>query len=175
MHKLDKFIANTSRSIARHTSRRSFLSKLGVLLIGQYSLPLLPVARAAGSTSKTAGGQGETDVTSCDYWRYCGIDGYLCSCCGGSPSSCPPGTEGSPITWIGTCRNPADGKDYIISYNDCCGKGGCGRCFCNRNKDDSALYRPALDNDINWCLGTESAAYHCSLAVVLGEVIADSK
>src|SRR5438045_5475538 len=32
-------------------------------------------------------------------------DGFLCACCGGSSSSCPPGTAVSPITWIGTCRS----------------------------------------------------------------------
>ena len=60
--------------------------------------------------------------SSCDYWRHCAIDGFLCACCGGSQSTCPPGTEMSPVTWIGTCRNPGDGKDYMISYNDCCGR-----------------------------------------------------
>jgi hypothetical protein len=33
------------------------------------------------------------DRTSCDYWRYCAIDGFLCTCCGGSVNACPPGTE----------------------------------------------------------------------------------
>ncbi len=23
------------------------------------------------------------DETKCDYWRYCGVDGNLCACCGG--------------------------------------------------------------------------------------------
>jgi hypothetical protein len=32
-------------------------------------------------------------------------------------NTCPPGTEMSPITWIGTCTNPADGRAYVISYN----------------------------------------------------------
>ena len=42
--------------------------------------------------------------------------------------------EPVPLTWIGTCLNPADGVHYIISYNDCCGKTSCGRCLCNRNE-----------------------------------------
>jgi methylamine dehydrogenase light chain len=74
----------------------------------------------------------------------------------------------SPITWIGTCRNPADGKNYIISYNDCCGKSSCGSCLCTRNESDTPIYRPQTANDINWCLGTESAVYNCSTAIVLG-------
>ena len=42
----------------------------------------------------------------------------------------------SPITWIGTCENPVDGKSYIISYNDCCGKSSCGNCLCMRSEGD---------------------------------------
>jgi len=29
------------------------------------------------------------DPQNCEYWKYCAIDGYLCSCCGGSSHSCP--------------------------------------------------------------------------------------
>ena len=168
MRWLDQLCINTVRKFARHSSRRNFLTKLGILLIGGSSMPLLPVARSMGSNEEALINDDTDDIQSCNYWRYCGIDGFLCSCCGGSPSSCPPGTEKSPITWIGTCRNPSDGKEYVISYNDCCGKGGCGRCFCNRNEGDQAMYRPSLDNDINWCLGTVSSSYNCSMAVVLG-------
>ena len=108
------------------------------------------------------------DPGDCDYWRHCAIDGFLCGCCGGSQRSCPPGTEQSPVTWIGTCRNPADGKDYIISYNDCCGKHVCGLCFCHRNEGDKPIYFPPRSNDINWCFGTTSVVYNCSTAIVLG-------
>lgn len=74
----------------------------------------------------------------------------------------------SPVTWIGTCRNPTDGRDYIISYNDCCGKHVCGNCFCHRNESDRPVYSPARSNDINWCTGTTNIIYHCSTAIVLG-------
>jgi methylamine dehydrogenase light chain len=74
----------------------------------------------------------------------------------------------SPLTWIGTCRNPVDGAHYIISYNDCCGKTSCGRCLCNRNEGDTPVYRAQTNNDTNWCLGTASTVYTCSTAVVLG-------
>jgi methylamine dehydrogenase light chain len=83
-------------------------------------------------------------------------------------NSCPPGTEPSPVTWIGTCRNEADGRDYVISYNDCCGKSACGRCTCTRNEGDRPVYQPSKSNDINWCLGTTTNVYHCSTAVVIG-------
>jgi methylamine dehydrogenase light chain len=123
---LDKFSEDSARSVARQSSRRGFIAKVGTLMIGGAAVPLLPVARASDNARAPA--PGETgDPDSCDYWRYCAIDGFLCGCCGGSASTCPPGTTVSPITWIGTCNNPVDGKDYIISYNDCCGKSSCGR------------------------------------------------
>jgi methylamine dehydrogenase light chain len=172
---LDKITEDSVRAVARRTSRRSLLGGLGTLLVGVAALPLLPVARgadaAAGGKKRTAGTAADPgDPAACDYWRHCAIDGFLCSCCGGTQTSCPPGTEMSAITWIGTCHNPGDGKDYVISYNDCCGKTGCGRCFCNRNERDSPLYRPGQSNDYNWCSGSSKAniPYHCSTARIVG-------
>jgi methylamine dehydrogenase light chain len=81
----------------------------------------------------------------------------------------------SPITWIGTCRNPADNVNYIISYNDCCGKPACGRCLCNRNEGERPMTRPQLNNDINWCLGTSTAAYTCSTAVIIGVALKEGE
>jgi methylamine dehydrogenase light chain len=86
-------------------------------------------------------------------------------------TSCPPGTEPAPITWVGTCHNAADGRSYIVSYNDCCGKSSCGRCLCNRNEGDGPLYRPPVSNDYNWCVGSNSnIPYHCSVSRIIGEV-----
>jgi methylamine dehydrogenase light chain len=84
---------------------------------------------------------------------------------------CPPGTELSRITWIGTCRNPGDGKDYVVSYNDCCGQSSCGRCFCNRNEGDLPMYVPPKNNDTNWCQGTASNVYHSTIAAVVGVAV----
>ncbi|MGK0261343.1 MAG: methylamine dehydrogenase light chain, partial [Candidatus Azotimanducaceae bacterium] len=153
-----------SRGFARRTSRRGLLGLLGAGMVGAASIPLLPVARAESKSSIPDMGDDKT----CDYWRYCAIDGFLCTCCGGSATTCPPGTEMSPITWIGTCSNPVDGKNYVISYNDCCGKSGCGNCLCNRNEGDRPMYNPPKSNDINWCLGTSTQIYHCSTAIVVG-------
>jgi methylamine dehydrogenase light chain len=167
---LDKSTESTIRGIAQHTSRRGFLGKLaGVVVGGAATLPLLPVARSQDSATPVPLEEGDT--AGCDYWRYCAIDGFLCDCCGGSMNSCPPGTEMSPITWIGTCENPVDGKNYIISYNDCCGKSSCGNCLCMRNEGDRPVYNPRVSNDLNWCLGTSSAAYHCSTAIVIGAAL----
>jgi methylamine dehydrogenase light chain len=162
---LDSQITQSTRRSARNWSRRSLITRLGQILVGTALVPVLPVARASSRTLEVPE---IGDPNSCDYWRYCAIDGFLCSCCGGTSSSCPPGTESSPVTWVGTCENPADGKRYIISYNDCCGKATCGKCFCNRNEGDKPVYYPPKSNDINWCIGTNSNAYHCSTAVVVG-------
>src|SRR6185436_11035938 len=174
MNTFDRLVARLSRRVAQRSSRRSFLAKLGGALVGVSALPLLPVARGAESPARQPVA-GEPDPSTpvgnpgdCEYWRHCAIDGFLCSCCGGSQTACPPGTEMSPITWIGTCRNPADGKDYAIWYNDCCGRGFCGRCFCNRNEGDRPVYHPYRSNDINWCAGAQSQMYHCSTALVIG-------
>ena len=170
MKYLDTWAETAARGIARRSSsRRGWLRGLATTLAGASALPLLPVARAACAPEAPAAGIPETgDPESCDYWRYCAIDGFLCGCCGGSPASCPPGTEMSPITWIGTCHNPADGRNYVISYNDCCGRTPCGQCLCTRNEGDRPMYRPDKNNDLNWCLGTRSAVYHCSTAIVIG-------
>ena len=111
---LDKLMERGSRKGAQNTSRRHLLTNISKLMVGAAAIPLLPVARASESSGAYPGVGSQVsnldgdpgDPTSCDYWRYCAIDGFLCSCCGGTASSCPPGTEMSPITWIGA--------DYII-------------------------------------------------------------
>lgn len=167
---LDSLCERSARQLARRVSRRSMLGNLGVALFGASMVPLLPVAR--GAQARGASGAGPVDPgdpTQCDYWRYCAIDGFLCSCCGGSQHSCPPGTEPSPTTWIGTCHNPADKRDYVVSYNDCCGKSTCGRCFCNSNEGDKPLYVPFRSNDYDWCAGSQSGIpYNCSIARIIG-------
>jgi methylamine dehydrogenase light chain len=176
---LDRRIEAWTRALARRSSRRSFLARLARVLLGAAALPLLPVARGAAQGPDDAGPddagvEGPAgDPRRCEYWRYCSIDGFLSACCGGTQASCPPGTAMSLVTWIGTCRNPADGRDYVISYNDCCGQSFCGRCACNRNEGDKPVYMPSRSNEINWCMGTESAAYHSTVAIVLGPVEVD--
>lgn len=179
MAQLDKWTETLARGIARGSSRRSLLAWLGGTLTGAAVLPVLPVSRAHAAGAPAAAGEQRPPITSgdpqdpgdrtqCDYWRYCAIDGFLCTCCGGSVNACPPGTEMSPITWIGTCTNPVDKLAYIISYNDCCGVSSCGHCLCNRNEGDRPPVRPQSNNDYNWCLGTESSVYNCSTAVIVG-------
>jgi len=47
MKRLDKLCEKTSRRIARQSSRRSFIAKLGMAVVGAAAIPLLPVARAS--------------------------------------------------------------------------------------------------------------------------------
>lgn len=176
MRSIDDLFERSSRSLARNTSRRSLLAALGKILTGSALIPLLPVDRAfrahAGETGavadRTPAKHATDDPQSCDYWKYCAVDGFLCACCGGTSSSCPPGTAPSPITWIGTCHNPTDDRDYIVSYNDCCGKVSCGNCECNRNEREKPMYRPSRNNDLNWCMANADSNYHCSVSVILG-------
>jgi len=170
---VDRWLERGARELARRTSRRGFLARLGAALAGGAALPLLPVARAGAeprvAPPREEGLEGELgDPASCAYWRHCAIDGFLCACCGGTQNACPPGTEMSPVTWIGTCRNPGDGKDYVISYNDCCGQSVCGRCQCRRTEGEKPVYVAPKNNDLLWCFGTQSRAVHCSVAIVLG-------
>jgi methylamine dehydrogenase light chain len=189
MSVLEDFTERLARNVARGTSRRGFIGRLGMLLMGSTAIPLLPVARAADTQMPDVQPEGpakgypgvspqpslssaeQGDPASCDYWRYCGVGGSLCACCGGSANACPPGVDMSPLGWVGTCRNPADGKHYIISYNDCCGKPLCARCACDRtqkNPKNRPPVRPQSSADVLWCLGMPETSYTCSTANVIG-------
>ncbi len=164
----DDFFERQSRRVAQSASRRSAITRLGKLLLGSaVLLPVLPFDRVAKAASAKPQSK-INDETSCEYWRHCALDGFICSCCGGSVSSCPPGTEVSKVTWVGTCHNPNDGKDYLISYNDCCGVTMCGQCFCNRNEGERPGYRMGVHNDVNWCMANNSNTYHCTVAAIVG-------
>src|SRR5258708_2166272 len=81
----DKMSERLTRNLARFSSRRGFLSKLGVALLAAPAFPLLPVARSARAAEpKSAGPKTDfernsqtTDDTNCNYWKYCGSDGLL--------------------------------------------------------------------------------------------------
>jgi methylamine dehydrogenase light chain len=163
MNWFDNLFQESSARLADRTSRRSFMARLGAAATGGALLPLLPVSKVGAATPEGAP-EKWNDPKSCDYWAYCGIDGYSCAHCGGSPTQCPPGAQPSPIAWVGTCRHPGEGKLYVVSYNDCCGLTGCQQEFCNRNEGDTPRYRPQAANSVTWCYGGVSAAYHCTVA-----------
>lgn len=168
--KLLELFDRAAESAVRHSAqtigRRSALSTIGKLLVGGAILPVLPFDRSGGARAETP--KHEATDADCDYWRYCALDGFLCSCCGGSISSCPPGAEPSKVTWVGTCQNIENGKDYLVSYNDCCGKTTCGRCLCNSNVGERPGYRMGTHNDINWCMANAQSMYHCTVSVLVG-------
>jgi methylamine dehydrogenase light chain len=178
MSAFDRFTERRVREVAHSHGRRSLITRLGVALVGGAALPMLPFDRSGnfGGAAHAAGGQGKAppkvkpqeDPTKCEYWRYCAFDGYLCTCCGGSLTQCPPGTEPSKVSWVGTCQNPADGRQYLVSYNDCCGKASCGECLCNNNERERPGYRLGVHNDINWCMANSNPMFHCTTSVIVG-------
>lgn len=174
-HSPDARFERLLRRLAGHSSRRGILARLGATVVAAPVFPLLPVSHAQSGKDRSV--QGKTgfartaqtkDDTQCDYWRYCAIDGSLCTCCGGGVHTCPPGTEPSPTSWVGTCINPDDGRAYLVAYRDCCGSSGCNRCNCDNTDRATEIYRPSTNNDIIWCFGVSSMEYHCSTAVVVG-------
>lgn len=174
MNLIDLWVEQYSRAIAQRVSRRHLLARFAVLLVGGAVLPVLPVARGQDQPAPPVDPDPNTpegDPQDCNYWRYCAIGGYLCGACGGTHNACPPGTEMSLITWIGTCRNPADGIDYLISYNDCCGKSTCNRSLCGRSEGEKPLYFPAKSQHINWCVGATANVYHCTTANAIGHML----
>lgn len=169
MGAFDRAAETAARKSAQMIGRRSVLSSIGKMLVGGAALPMLPFDRSAHAQGASpAAAPAEKTDTDCEYWRYCALDGFLCSCCGGSLTSCPPGTEASTVTWVGTCQNPKDGKDYMVSYNDCCGKTTCGRCLCNSNVRERPGYLLGVHNDINWCMANQPSMYHCTVSVIVG-------
>jgi methylamine dehydrogenase light chain len=162
---IDGFAERRVRQTARLTSRRSALARLGTLMMGAaVALPMLPFDRSGKVYGQPAG---QKD-TQCDYWRNCALDGFLCTCCGGTVNACPPGSDVSKVTWVGTCANPKDGKSYLVSYHDCCGKTACGRCLCNYNDRERPGYRMGVHNDINWCMANTGTMYHCTISAIVG-------
>lgn len=160
--RFDKTIEANIRSSARNHGRRSFLARTGSAMLGAaVAVPVLPFDRRANASTAAE--------DACSYWRQCAIDGFLCSESGGSLTSCPPGSTVSAVSWVGTCMNPDDGKDYLISYNDCCGKPAVPTAtFCNNNKGERPGYKMGLYNDINWCMANADKGYHCTVSVVVG-------
>ncbi|CAA0117126.1 Aralkylamine dehydrogenase light chain [BD1-7 clade bacterium] len=165
---VDRRTESFTRRVAQRSSRRSFLTRSSTFILGSALLPVLPFD--SGVSKAWAGSTDTSDPTSCDYWRYCAIDGNLCSECGGTITACPPGSEVSKVSWVGTCRNPADDKDYLVSYNDCCGKAECRGKTCLRNERERPGYDMGLNNDVSWCMANTSQGYHCTVVGLLSVI-----
>jgi len=167
----DRAAERQTRHTAQRISRRSMISTVGKAMVGVLAVPLLPFDRSGevhGAEPKKGEFKNTTDDEACDYWRYCALSGTLCTCCGGSVTSCPPGSEVSKVSWVGTCQNPTDGKHYLVSYNDCCGKMSCAQCPCSNHQRERPGYKMGLHNGINWCMANDRNAYHCTVAALVG-------
>ena len=158
---LDRAVEVGARASARIHGRRSFLAKSGALFVSGAAAQILPFDRAFAA--------GTTGEDECGYWRNCALDGMLCQQSGGTSTSCPPGSQASSVSWVGTCHNPEDSKDYLVSYNDCCGKKVVNPAnWCISSKGERPGYRMGLFNEINWCMANTNKGYHCTVAVVVG-------
>jgi methylamine dehydrogenase light chain len=169
---IDQVTESGARKSAQLSGRRSVLAYLGRRMVGIALIPMLPFDRsglARGSDSDSHGGERkEPTDEDCDYWRYCALSGMLCTCCGGTVTSCPAGTEISRVSWVGTCENSKEGRSYLVSYNDCCGKISCGRCHCSNHERERPGYDLGLHNSINWCMANDHNSYHCTVASLVG-------
>jgi methylamine dehydrogenase light chain len=164
---MDRRMEKGIRATAQNIGRRSFLARFGAVVVGGTVLPMLPFDR--NSAAVLAAASGQEDETKCEYWAYCGIDGTLCNACGGTISQCPPGSEASKVSWIGTCIHPKDKKAYLVSYYDCCGKTSCQEdAACSRHEGERPGYRIGTLSDMNWCMANTSKGVNCSTAVVVG-------
>jgi methylamine dehydrogenase light chain len=62
MRTIDRLFENSSRSLARHTSRRSVLATLGKLLTGAALIPLLPIDRSSRAQAADGNGTAPADA-----------------------------------------------------------------------------------------------------------------
>lgn len=167
---MDNAAEARTRHIASVAGRRSFLQKAGWALVGGAVLPMLPYDNSNGAAFARGLGEPDEIPEDCEYWRYCSLHGGLCTQCGGTITQCPPGSTPSKVAWVGTCRNPNDDRDYLVSYNDCCGKASrCGDGGCSRQEGDRPGYRMGLASESSWCVANmPESGIHCTLAVVVG-------
>ena len=117
-------------------------------------LPMLPFDRSGGA--RASGQHAEEDRETANTGATARSTASCAPAAAARVHACPPGAEASKVTWVGTCQNPKDNKDYLISYNDCCGKSSCGRCLCNYNLRERPGYRMGVHNDINWCMANKA-------------------
>jgi methylamine dehydrogenase light chain len=175
-------VSRLGRHMSETVSRRSMLGRLGRWGIGAAGVAIigsLPVTRQAIAAEATANTDelfpafDETgDSSTCEYWRWCNMDGTPCtSCAGGGMTTCSPGSKPGAEFWVGCCTNPDDGKTYLIAYYDCCGAPGCSNTFCGQPDNQAIMYNPvagSYDQEIIWCVSDESQSYTCTMAPIIG-------
>jgi methylamine dehydrogenase light chain len=151
--RMDQSMESRIRSAAQTHGRRSFLRRLGTLIVGGTLLPMLPFDRSIGAGAVPAADL--NDESKCEYWAYCSLNGVRCAACGGSATQCPPGSQPSVVAWVGTCTNPADKKVPE-------------EAFCGRHEGERPGYRIGSYNDANWCMANTNVNASCTVGVVVG-------
>jgi methylamine dehydrogenase light chain len=94
---IDTALERSARRAARRISRRSFLRGWARRWSARRRAAARLRSRAEEGraqerrrrTTRALGAQADRRA---QYW-HCAIDGFLCSCCGGSQTGCPPGTQ----------------------------------------------------------------------------------
>jgi len=92
------------------------------------------------------------DDLTCDYWKYWRSTATCVRAAAAVLTTARPARRPRPPRGL-YVRHPADGKDYIVSYRDCCGKPRAGDCLCTNTVGEMPLYRTQLDSDLIWCFG----------------------
>jgi methylamine dehydrogenase light chain len=127
---LDRFMERGARDLAKRTSRRSFLTRLGTVLVGGASLPLSRRAPAKaippGSVPDDAKLTGDSAIRRAAPTGATARSTASSARAAAAPRRVSAGHGISPITWIGTTLPPRQ-QNYVISYNDCCGASLCMR------------------------------------------------
>ena len=155
MSDFDDFMQRQVEAFATKMSRRRFakvMGKVGLLLMG---------AAAGSDLLPTDKRPADANSNACDIWWYCGMCGVICcDDCGdgGSPSICPSGTSYGN-SWTVCCHNTTGGGWWKMNYVDCCG-GNLSCSTCERCCPGS--------QQINWCLGSSSTVYRCTIRQNLG-------
>lgn len=113
--RFDAQIGGTSRTIVHQSRRRSFLTWADASLEGGTVLPILSCDTSNDVAFAPGFGEAEVLPEDCGSWRSCSLHRGLCSPCGGTGAQCSPGSTPSKVAWVDTCRNPNDGRDYLVS------------------------------------------------------------
>lgn len=140
---LEEQLERAAVVLGQSTSRRSALATISKAVLGALGLTLVePVVfdrRTAGSHN-------------CGNWKYCGLYGTPCACCGsgGTDTKCPTFLTKSSSFWHRCCSG------WDVWYHDCCGSGSCS-AGCHAHACGPAQQ--------SWC-GSTPGAPVCTLAIV---------
>lgn len=142
-HQMDRSYASPGQRATRVT-RRSWIRRITAHLIAMTTFLKAPMPVSA---------------QSCTEWFRCNQQGCLCSCRGGSDSSCPPGTSSGTKSWYACCYDPVRNRAFIVRSIDCCQSSQpspCpSSCLCSRGQPQP-----------NWCGDSRSVV--CTRAVLVG-------